>query len=575
MSCLSLLMSCRKKQVILMFPMWKKILSHDFTPLELKELLKAISLSKPTIRQGLVLVERRVQHKNSKMFTQRFYVRPDQVKDTDRVVSGHHNLVGSHPQKPANVRSFGDARLVPDTIKQQTTDFFGLFASATAFYAHLRNFGIHWKNSDKPGITLMRAKIALNNAQLNGLDLKDIMPSAPTTAPATTPATTISDLADEFIQSFPEPREFCRAMESMKIPYHRSFNHQKNLEEARQSLISNMENGINIPALWNMDTRQLYDSIPSPPKTPPLPAQNQTSSITKSFNTVNEVNDFFLGGQSFSSYTDNSPYGRWVSSAPSILVRDMDDKIDKLLVKLEQKIVNIYTRHSRDFNHWLRGNFAPKTWGYGSFNNIPQIIHFFRRAKFMDDAISRFEVPQPITVHRHIPCTPELLQKIINSPNGEFSDDSYMSTSCLSTMEPKLAKKFQDTLKWNETAVHLEVDVPQGKGWGMYVAHESAYPEQCEFLLARGSRLKIESITKQPDGSYYVKCKLVGNTQKDVTKLKYRQFIKKSLSTLDAQMLKAELLEKLDEDPWERFVVPLKFDPEPNPEPPARQVQWK
>ena len=193
----------------------------------------------------------------------------------------------------------------------------------------------------------------------------------------------------------------------------------------------------------------------------------------------------------------------------------------------------------------------------------------------MDDAISRFEVPQPITVHRHIPCTPELLQKIINSPNGEFSDDSYMSTSCLSTMEPKLAKKFQDTLKWNETAVHLEVDVPQGKGWGMYVAHESAYPEQCEFLLARGSRLKIESITKQPDGSYYVKCKLVGNTQKDVTKLKYRQFIKKSLSTLDAQMLKAELLEKLDEDPWERFVVPLKFDPEPNPEPPARQVQWK
>lgn len=642
-----------------MFPICKEILLRQFTRWELKDLLKAISLSKPIARQGLVLVERTVQHKNSKTFTQKFYVRPDQVKKTDRIIAGHHNLLDGHPSKPAKLRSFGDTTKITDDIRQQTAKFFDTFKTPTDFYNYIKHLGIHWKESDKPGIIMMRAKMALNNAQMNGLKLEDISPnklthrkklsttqpapasqptsasapasaaqptpaaqpvpapkpaqpttqtatkpstqstpttqpaaqstsaaqstpkpatqSAPAAQPAPVPKKSITDLAEDFVNSFTGPREFCRAMESMKIPYQRSYDHAKNLAGAKRALIKYMENGVDVPALWKMDTKRLYNSLPSLPPSVPPTIQN-SSTPSKSFDTIKEVTNFWMGkGSSHSSPDSNSPYGKWLSSVPSIFVRDMDDSTDKPLVKLERKIINIYTRHSRDFNHWLRGNFAAKTWGIGSFGDIPQLVHFFRRAKFMDDAINRFEVPEPITVHRHMPCTPELLNKILKAPNGIFSDDSYMSTSCLSKMEPQLALKFKQTLKPNETPVHLEIDIPQGKGWGMYVAADSAYPDQCEFLLARGSQLKIDSIQRQPDGSYYVKCKLAGNTQKDVTKLKYRQFIKKSESpvTLDAQLIKSKLLSKLDnpdEDPWERFLTPLDFNPsQPSPE---RQVNW-
>lgn len=573
----------------------QEILLRRFTPWELKELLKSISLSKPLIRQGLVLVERTVHHKNSKAFTQKFYVRPDQVNSSDRVILGHHNLPDGHPFKPDEIVPYNSTKPVDDKIKQKTAAFFDLFPTPTAFCQYIQHFGIHWGESNKPGIVLMRAKMALNNAQVNGLNLEDIMPQVrPTSNPPQPPVQqstvaqnmvtsqddtpkqkSITELADDFINSFVGPREFCRAMESMKIPYHHSYDHAKNLEGARQSLIANMENGVDLPALWEMNTKQLYDSIPSPPPID-IPDVQNSFSVGRSLDTIKEATNFFLGNGK--SPSPDSPYGKWLSSAPSIFVRDMDDGIDKLLITLERKIINIYTRHSRDFNAWLRETFAPKTWGIGSFNNIPQLIHFFRRTKFMDDAIKRFEVPEPIVVHRHMPCSPKLLQSIINAPNNEFSDESYMSTSCLSKMEPKLAKKFQQTLRWDETPVHLEITVPQGKGWGMYVAPDSSYPDQCEFLLARGSKLEISLAQKQPDGSYYVKCKLVGNTQKDVTKLKYRQFIKKSRpsGSIDVELLKSNLLNKRDkshEDPWERFITPLDCGPKQNP--PEHRVNWQ
>ena len=60
-------------------------------------LLKAVSLGKN--RQGLVMVQRTVHKPGMSPFLQTFYVSPDQVKKTDRVLAGHHNLPDNHSQK--------------------------------------------------------------------------------------------------------------------------------------------------------------------------------------------------------------------------------------------------------------------------------------------------------------------------------------------------------------------------------------------------------------------------------------------------------------------------------------------
>ena len=118
----------------------------------LKEwLLKAVNLSKQEARKHLVLVQRSVNKPGVKTFFQHFWVRPDQVKSTDKVIAGHHNLVDGHPQKPTSNKIFSPA------IKQQTTAFFSKFDSNQSAYTALENIGITWEKSESAGINLIRA----------------------------------------------------------------------------------------------------------------------------------------------------------------------------------------------------------------------------------------------------------------------------------------------------------------------------------------------------------------------------------------------------------------------------------
>lgn len=138
----------------------------------LKEwLLKAISLSKPHARRGLVLVKRPVSRQSGTKMEYR-WVRPDQVETTDHVLAGHHNLLQGHPQRPTKVRSADDSTAIPEHVKQATDNFYQLFSNDDAFFHALQELTITWKRDfDKPGKDLERAKLALNNAQLNGLNL--------------------------------------------------------------------------------------------------------------------------------------------------------------------------------------------------------------------------------------------------------------------------------------------------------------------------------------------------------------------------------------------------------------------
>ena len=133
-------------------------------------LLKAVSMSKT--RVGLVQVIRMVSV-NGTTFPRAYYVRPDQVKATDRVIAGHQNLPQGHPQRPAVVRSAGSTAPLPNSIKQATDQLWQQCGQdVNKFYQVLNNLGITWTRiPNRPGTDLMRAKMALNNAQANGLDL--------------------------------------------------------------------------------------------------------------------------------------------------------------------------------------------------------------------------------------------------------------------------------------------------------------------------------------------------------------------------------------------------------------------
>lgn len=104
---------------------------------------------------------------------------------------------------------------------------------------------------------------------------------------------------------------------------------------------------------------------------------------------------------------------------------------------------------------------------------------------YLDKTISRFEVPIPIKVHRVVSIN--MLQTFIDaskSKDGIFVEDGYCSTTLL-----------QGSFGDEETDINMVINVPPGKGIGAYLDPVSEYSGEYEFLMARGTMLKIHSIT--------------------------------------------------------------------------------
>ena len=60
--------------------------------------------------------------------------------------------------------------------------------------------------------------------------------------------------------------------------------------------------------------------------------------------------------------------------------------------------------------------------------------------------------------------------------------------------------------------LHLQIDIPKGKGIGGFVKEISRHPEENEFLLNRGSRFKVLDVTKDPKLGMVAHLKLVGRS---------------------------------------------------------------
>ena len=146
-------------------------------------LLKAVGLHKD--RTGLVLVERIETNQNGTTYRHMHWVKPDQVKSTDKVLRGHHNLQSGHPQKLTPV----SAGKLSQESKDKTELFFKKFSNTNDFFNALTKMGITWKTNAKLGINLMWAKMGLRAAIHNGFDADKVWDKIKSTVSAQPTAT--------------------------------------------------------------------------------------------------------------------------------------------------------------------------------------------------------------------------------------------------------------------------------------------------------------------------------------------------------------------------------------------------
>lgn len=272
-------------------------------------LLKAVSLNKN--RQGLVLVQR-IANGPTGTYLVHKWVRPDQVGATDHVLAGHIHLHSSHPQAPTNPKQYSNFSFpYSNAVKQQTAAFFSQMPNVQMFYQVLHNLGITYTaHPTKPGITLMRAKGAMNAAIHNGLDLSAlppqvlglnnpvILPAQPVTPPPVTPAapsqpatvpTTITlpprakvasqaskDVATQFCNSFATRQDFYDALTKMGITWTQTSKPGPTFMWAKCFLAQHIESGFDPVAAWaaiqNGTAQQSTQPQPAAQVPPPQPA---------------------------------------------------------------------------------------------------------------------------------------------------------------------------------------------------------------------------------------------------------------------------------------------------------------
>lgn len=276
-------------------------------------LLKAISLNKN--RQGLVLVQR-VANGPTGTYLVHKWVRPDTVGATDKVLAGHIHLHPSHPQAPVNPKQYSNFSFAySNAVKQQTAAFFSQMPNTQAFYQALHNLGITYTaDPTRPGITLMRAKGAMNAAIHNGLDLSiipqnvlglnnpitlpqpaqqpqpapsPVAPPQPTSVPsnitlpprAKVASQASKDAATQFYNSFATRQDFYDALTKMGITWTQTSKPGPTLMWAKCSLAQHIENGFDPVAAWAavqngtpQPTQQPQPAAqaPPPPPTPPV-----------------------------------------------------------------------------------------------------------------------------------------------------------------------------------------------------------------------------------------------------------------------------------------------------------------
>ena len=125
-----------------------------------------------------------------------------------------------------------------------------------------------------------------------------------------------------------------------------------------------------------------------------------------------------------------------------------------------------------------------------NFNGIKNLI------MNMESAISKFELRENIAVFRW--ANPSMLNffETVRDSGGFFQDDGFVSTTAV-------VPKPIDNL------VEVQIFVPAGMGRGAYIAPMSDFPDECEFVLQRGTIFKVLDIVKNENSRCQVTVEIV------------------------------------------------------------------
>ena len=129
--------------------------------------------------------------------------------------------------------------------------------------------------------------------------------------------------------------------------------------------------------------------------------------------------------------------------------------------------------------------------------------YFVEMTRNIESAINKFDLKDNIIVYRRADISLlNYFEKILQS-GGIFQDDGF--TSCT-------------TLKIGSTDTDIEIviTVPKGKGYGAYIAPMSDFPEECEFLLNRGTLFKVRDINKNNFGNFEIDVEVVGRSFREL-----------------------------------------------------------
>lgn len=183
---------------------------------------------------------------------------------------------------------------------------------------------------------------------------------------------------------------------------------------------------------------------------------------------------------------DELPYGQW---SPTLSTD-------------ERNSIRRYTGHLyKRINSLLRGTPMEFT-SVEKIQKTKEIIHHIEKA------LDRFELRDGLVVHRLMnPKSISLFKE------GEiWQDEGFTSTT---PIQGSYGSMEYDP----EEGVNIVIRVPPGKGHGAWVSPISPLPHENEFLLNRGTRFKINKITKVGSG-YRIEMDVVDHIHKDISDLR-------------------------------------------------------
>lgn len=128
---------------------------------------------------------------------------------------------------------------------------------------------------------------------------------------------------------------------------------------------------------------------------------------------------------------------------------------------------------------------------------------FFQQTQHMESVINKFELKDNIQIYRRADIS--LLKDFekILQVGRIFQDDGF--TSC-TTLE----------IGSTEDEIEIVVIVPKGKGHGAYIAPLSDFPEECEFVLNRGTIFKVRGIEEYEPKNFRVVIEVIGRSPEEL-----------------------------------------------------------